>query len=258
VAAAIGLGAGYSAGAAEDLTILGLGIEKTITCDERPVVVNGAGHRLTLKGRCEDVAVHGTGNVVHVERLGRGQIDGLDNRLEWELAIRGERPVIRKGGVNVTVAQVAGGAPRREADDDGEDVTIESGGGRVTVGGGGGGVTIGSSSKPGDGSVRIRTGGTTARGSAPPAAVRVTESDIEKSYDCGGGSALVEGSDARLTLTGCRELTVTGGGNHVVLVGPVRSIKLLGGENEVQWSEGEGGRAPRVETPGADNRVVRR
>jgi len=38
----------------------------------------------------------------------------------------------------------------------------------------------------------------------------------------------------------------------------VRRIRLLGGENEVQWSEGEGGRAPKVETPGSDNRVVRK
>jgi hypothetical protein len=234
--------AGSSGVAADDLTVLGLGVEKTITCDQRDVVVSGANHRLTLRGRCERVFVHGTGNVVHVERLGRADMDGLNNRLEWEQALHGDRPVIRNTGVNSRAVRVDAGTSPDTAATDQPSVTVKgSGGGRVVVGSGG--VSV-------EGSPRTR--------SATGGSVTISGSDVEQSHDCGGGSATVEGSDNRLTLTRCPELTVTGGGNHIVMVGPVRRIRLLGGENEVQWSEGEGGRSPKIETPGSDNRVIRK
>jgi hypothetical protein len=69
---------------------------------------------------------------------------------------------------------------------------------------------------------------------------------------------LVEGSENELTLTACPELTVTGAENRILLVGPVRRIRLLGGDNTVEWSEGEGGRPPTVENRGGGNRVVRK
>jgi hypothetical protein len=239
----------------EDLTILGLGIERTITCDTRDVVVNGAGHRLTLKGRCARVAVHGTGHVVHVERLGRGLVDGMDNRLEWEQAIEGERPEIRIGGVNNRAAQAGGAtAARSAATADESGVTVQGSEGRIVLGDGG--VTVERGKRRG-GNVTITSGGVTV-GTAGKGSLTIAASDVTETHDCAGGSVTVDGSDDVLTLRHCPELTVTGGGNRIVLVGPVRRIRLLGGENRVQWSEGEGGRPPKVETPGAANEVVRR
>jgi Protein of unknown function (DUF3060) len=229
-------GSTAAAAAPEDLVIQGVDVERSITCDEREVMIRGTSHRLTLRGSCQKVTIFGTGHVVHVEGLGTAWLAGIDNRLEWERALRGERPDITVTG-NGNRAVHAEGA-----------VHVEGAAGSVRLSGeGGASVTVDGRT----GTVRLGTG------AGAPASLTISDTELEKSFDCGGGSALVEGSDNRLTLNGCAELTVTGGENHIVLVGPVRRIRLLGGDNSVEWSEGEGGRSPRVETPGSGNRVTR-
>jgi hypothetical protein len=51
---------------------------------------------------------------------------------------------------------------------------------------------------------------------------------------------------------------VSGADNRIVMVGPVRLIRLEGNDNTVEWSEGESGQPPKVENPGYGNRVVRK
>ena len=223
-------GASLVVAAPEDLVIQGVDVERTITCDDREVTILGTSHDLTLRGNCEKVTILGTGHVIHVERLGTAWLAGVDNRLEWERALRGERPDITVTGRGNRAVQTEGAA------------------GSVRLSGeGGAGITVDGRT----GTVRLGTG------SGAPASLTISDHELTKSFDCGGGSALVEGSENRLTLNGCAELTVTGAENHIVLVGPVRRIRLLGGDNSVEWSEGEGGRSPKVETPGSGNRVTR-
>jgi hypothetical protein len=168
--------------------------------------------------------------VIHVERLGTAWLAGIENRLEWERALRGDRPDITVTGEGNRAVHVEGtGGSVRLSGEGGASITVD---GRT-------------------GTVRLGTG------SSGPSSLTISDNELEKTFDCGGGSALVEGSDNRLTLTGCAELTVTGGENHIVLAGPVRRIRLLGGDNSVEWSEGEGGGSPKVETPGSGNRVTR-
>jgi hypothetical protein len=110
---ALGLGGAARSGA-DEVTINGLNVEKTITCDHRDVVIHGTNHRLTLKGRCRQVWVDGTGHLVHVEALGSADVAGVNNRIEWERALRGEEPDIEIIGVGNSAARVAGGsAPGR-------------------------------------------------------------------------------------------------------------------------------------------------
>lgn len=223
-------GAPPAAAASEDLVIQGVDVERTITCDERDVMIRGTSHHLTLRGDCQKVTIFGTGHVIRIERLGTAWLAGIDNRLEWERALRGESPDITiTGKGNRAMHAEAGAGSVRLSGEGGSSITVD---GRT-------------------GTVRLGTG------SGPAASLTISDTELVKSFDCGGGSALVEGSENRLTLNGCAELTVTGGENHIVLVGPVRSIRLLGGDNSVEWSEGEGGRSPRVETPGSGNRVTR-
>jgi hypothetical protein len=54
-------GAGLARAGAGELAIHGVDVERTITCDERDVVIDGTGHRLTLRGSCPYVRVMGTG-----------------------------------------------------------------------------------------------------------------------------------------------------------------------------------------------------
>jgi hypothetical protein len=71
------------------------------------VVIHGTNHRLTLKGRCPQVWMDGTGHVVHVEALGSADVAGVSNRLEWERGLRGEEPDIEIIGVGNSAARVA-------------------------------------------------------------------------------------------------------------------------------------------------------
>jgi len=113
---ALGLGGAARSGA-DEVTINGLNVEKTITCDHRDVVIHGTNHRLTLKGRCRQVWVDGTGHLVHVEALGSADVAGVNNRIEWERALRGEEPVARRRAAPLQIAADVG---QCEHDEEGE------------------------------------------------------------------------------------------------------------------------------------------
>jgi hypothetical protein len=236
------------AAAGDQQTIQGLNVEKTVTCDEREVAIYGGNHRLTLRGRCRKVSVHGTGHVVRVETLGRATVSGLDNRLEWERALNGDEPDIDITGVNNRAVRVEGTAARPPAGDAPAAAVSIQGDGSVTITGKDEGVVIAG----GAGTVRVDPASTR------PEDVVIEKGRLEQELDCGGGSAKIKSGYNRLTLRRCPELTINGGSNHVVLVGPVRVIRLLGRDNTVEWSEGEGGRPPLVETKGTGNKVMRR
>jgi Protein of unknown function (DUF3060) len=240
--------------AADDLTIQGVNVERTITCDDREVVIHGTNNRVTLNGRCRQVTVDGTAHVVRVETLGSADVSGVNNRLEWEHALRGDQPDIEIVGLGNRVVQVSGAAAARPAERSGS-VTVEGDGSRVVVGPGGISVE-GKSKGRRDAKVTVTGGG----GAEPavPRAITIEEGDLQRTYDCAGGSATVEGGENRLTLRRCPELTVSGADNRIVMVGPVRLIRLLGNDNTVEWSEGEGGKPPKVENPGYGNKVVRK
>ena len=205
-------GAGLARAGAGELAIHGVDVERTITCDGRDVVIDGTGHRLTLRGSCPYVRVMGTGHLIRVEALGRADLMGVENRLEWQRASAGSEPriVVRGLGNRAVHVEAAPAEPGRAGDP------------------------------------------------AVPASITIEEGDLQKTFDCAGGDATVDGGENRLTLRRCRDLTVTGAENAIVLEGPVRSIRLLGNDNTVEWSEGEGGAAPRIETRGSGNRVSRR
>jgi hypothetical protein len=208
------VGGGFAAEAAADaVTIRGVGVERTITCDDREVVVYGTNHRLTLRGRCREVEVNGTAHVIRVEGLGHATIHGVKNTLEWEQALGGGEPQVEIDGLGNRAVKVAAraGAPQAAP----------------------------------------------AEREAAPATLVIDEGDLRRSYDCAGGTATVEGGENQLTLRRCRELTVNGAENRIVLVGPVRVIRLMGNDNTVEWSEGDGGQPPRIERVGSGNTVVR-
>jgi hypothetical protein len=275
----VGLVAGLPAVAgAEVVTIRGAGIRRTVACDGREVEASGSGHTLTLRGRCPRVAITGTGHVVRVEGLGRGSVSGMNNRLEWEYALEGERPRIAISGVNNEAVKVGAGRSAAASDEDegdegaGEEggISVEGGSGRVVIGTGGitidknkkssrgGRVTVTGGSSSGSGTVSVEGDSGTVRITGGEAAVTVLENGLERTYDCAGGNAEVRGNDNVLTLRNCRQLTVSGNDNAITLQGPVRLIRVPGDNNGVTWSQGVDGKAPSVETSGSGNRVTGR
>src|SRR5262245_16941350 len=176
---AAGLVAGPAA-AQEPITVTGVGVQRTIDCDGRRVEITGSDNRLTLRGRCDAVAVSGTHNVVQVEGLGRVSITGINHRVEWEYALRGDQPSVSKSGIGNEVVQVK--AQARESAPSGRttrrgDVVVEGnaegGGHRVTIGDGG--ISVDS------GGGRSSQGG---KGSGDRAgSITVVENELVRSYD---------------------------------------------------------------------------
>jgi hypothetical protein len=250
----VGVGLCLSAAAADEdvVSIRGAGIKRTLTCDGREVVATGTGHRLTLLGRCQRVTLTGTGHVVRVERLGRASISGMNNTIEWEHALEGERPRVSITGVNNSAVRVEGGrvvaTPEEGEADAGREsgVAVEGDSGSVVVGPGG--ITI-------EGGKSSRRGRVTVVGDG--ATVSIGENGLRRTYDCAGGQAEVLGNDNQLTLRNCPKVTVSGNRNALTLEGPVRLIRVPGDDNRVNWSQGVDGQAPSVETAGSGNSITR-
>jgi hypothetical protein len=268
----VGVGLCVSAAAlaaAEDVvSIRGAGIKRTLTCDHREVVATGTGHRLTLLGRCARVTLTGTGHVVHVERLGRASISGMNNRIEWEHALEGERPRVSITGVNNSAVRVGqeGAVSQGESGDAEPEggVAVEGDSGSVVVGPGGITVDGKKSSRRGrvtvagdGGTVSVEGESGTVRVTGAAATVSVAENGLRRSYDCAFGQAEVRGNDNELTLRNCRQVTVSGSRNALTLEGPVRLIRVPGDDNRVVWSHGVDGKAPSVETAGSGNSITR-
>jgi hypothetical protein len=267
------VGLAWAGLAAADENIQGMGVNRTIDC----------------AGRCPRVTLSGSGSVLHVEELGRLAVSGVNQRVEWVKGLDGAAPRIHNSGIGNEVVQVkAGGSARSSGRSSGGvqtgpgGTTVESGDAKVTIGAGGitvegaDGTTTTATTRRGrdkdkvtvtasggttvaiDGSAgTVTVGGTgaTARGRA--GSVTVIENDQERTYDCAGGTATIQGNDNVLTLRNCPELIVNGNSNTLTLQGGVRLIRALGNENQITWSEGVGGKVPNVETLGSGNNISR-
>ena len=89
---------------------------------------------------------------------------------------------------------------------------------------------------------------------AAPADVVVVGDRQTGTRDCGGGSANVAGTNADLTLRGCKAVVVVGDGNRLD-VGYVESLSVMGSGNRITWSLGPSGQRPKVANVGTDNTI---
>lgn len=282
---ATGLAAAGTVTAQEPIDIKGVSVTRTIDCAGGNVVITGTSHNLTLTGRCPRVTLSGTASVVHIESLGRLSVSGMNHRVEWEKGLDGSDPRVQNSGINNQVVQAKGGSTAASAssgtraqagsasvETGAGGVVVRSGDSRITVGesgavsvestGAGGQkekvtVNAGGTSVAVDGTAGTVQVGTGATASSGKATVNVLDSDGHRTLDCGGGTANVAGGENVLTLRNCSVLVVSGSENVITLQGPVSSIRLLGNENAVTWSQGAGGKPPSVEMVGSGNDVKR-
>ena len=96
--------------------------------------------------------------------------------------------------------------------------------------------------------------GLLAPGPASAADIVVAHSEEKQTYDCDGGTAVINGGNNVLTLRNCTEVTVNGGDN-LVHAGTVRAINILGSGNlTTTWG---GPREPKVVNLGTRTRSAR-
>jgi hypothetical protein len=88
------------------------------------------------------------------------------------------------------------------------------------------------------------------------AQVAVSQSNLKKSFDCGGKEATIVGSQNELTLTGeCPTLTVKGSQN-TISVEAVGTIRVVGTMNKVTWQRSTIDKGPKITRSGLDNVIT--
>lgn len=249
-------------------------------CDK--VVVNGNGSTISA-GTVRALSILGNDNKVTWAEAADGRkpaITTLGSR-NVVSATRGDGTASRAG--SGTPAGVSAGDAQISLSDG--QITIADDGGTVTVGGSGVTVSGQKSGKKGgtapsvnvsgsdgsvtvsggDAKVEVGAGGVTVGGSRPSGtegtsstrqAIVVDEGDQNRSYDCGGGTAVVNGGDNTLAFRNCTQISIHGSDNTITAVG-ARSLNIWGNENTVTWTEGPDGVKPSISNQGNGNHISR-
>jgi len=77
-------------------------------------------------------------------------------------------------------------------------------------------------------------------------------SELKKTYDCKGDTAVINGGGSVLTFRNCREITVNGGENTID-TGVVEIINATGADNKITWTETPDGKRPAITNTGENN-----
>jgi hypothetical protein len=79
--------------------------------------------------------------------------------------------------------------------------------------------------------------------------IRIANSHVVATYSCANEDVSVTGNSNTITFTGmCRNVTISGSNNHLVLV-QAQAVTLPGHGNIVSWKIG----SPKITNQGADN-----
>jgi len=93
-------------------------------------------------------------------------------------------------------------------------------------------------------------------GTASAQSVAVSQSNLKKTFDCGGQEASIVGSQNEITLTGeCPAVTVKGSQN-TISIEAVGTIRVVGTMNKVTWQRSTIAKGPKVTRSGLDNVIT--
>ncbi|HEU4387577.1 MAG TPA: DUF3060 domain-containing protein, partial [Blastocatellia bacterium] len=89
----------------DDIEIDEGGLERTIDCRGRNVIVNSGDNKLTLRGECNTLTVHGADNKITVEAVGTIKTEGNNNEVTWTKGVGGKNPKISNPGKGNVIRQ---------------------------------------------------------------------------------------------------------------------------------------------------------
>ena len=92
---------GPGLGPGGDVSIAGVGQNKTIACNDSAVTISGMDNNVEITGHCTHVQVSGMNNVVTVEAADTIDASGMDNKITY----RSGSPKVNKSGFDNTVEQ---------------------------------------------------------------------------------------------------------------------------------------------------------
>ena|SRR5687768_16517481 len=67
------------------------------------IAINGHGNTVSVTGECAALEVNGSNNRVEIAAVGEIRVDGDNNDIRYERALKGKKPTIKKKGASNTV-----------------------------------------------------------------------------------------------------------------------------------------------------------
>lgn len=262
VVATLSLACAAAAGASVHLQ--GKGGTLTHDCGKDAAVeIDGSGTEIRLAGACDRIDISGTNLTVRAEGVGKVEISGLNNRLEWQYATGGRsKPSVEQNGLGHQVVKVAVVAaptaktPKPAAPAAAASVaaaqppaaTPDAGSARVAASAAPGAVSVALSAETSTAGVESGSGG-----------FRITANGVRRRIDCGGAKVQVLGDDVVALLLGDCPNVQVGGDRCEIWIERVDNLQILGAGSRAFYVGSTDGDPVKVSLVGAGStaRAVR-
>lgn len=96
----------------------------------------------------------------------------------------------------------------------------------------------------------------TASAQSVAQSVAISQSNLKKTFDCGGQEASIVGSQNEITLTGECSAVIVKGSQNTITIEAVGTIRVVGTMNKVTWQRSTTPKGPKVTRSGLDNVIT--
>lgn len=270
VIATLSLACAAAAGASVHLQ--GKGGTLTHDCGKDAAVeIDGSGTEIRLAGACDRIDISGTNLTVRAEGVGKVEISGLNNRLEWQYATGGRsKPSVEQNGLGHQVVKVAVVAapiaktPKAEAKpaapaSASSVAAAQPPAATLDAGSGAGGARVAASAAPGAVAVALSAETSTAGVESGSSGFRITANGVRRRIDCGGAKVQVLGDDVVALLLGDCPNVQVGGDRCEIWIERVDNLQILGAGSRAFYVGSTDGDPVKVSLVGAGStaRAVR-
>lgn len=226
------------------------------------VEIDGTGTEIRLAGACERIDISGTNLVVRAEGVGKVEISGLNNTLEWQYATGGRsRPSVEQNGIGHRVVKVEGAAKPAEPAPKETAKPAPAAASAVVAA-----QPAAPAAKPAPAAppapaaaIALEAETSTVGVQRAGSNVKITADGVRRRVDCGGAKVQIVGHDVVALLLGdCPNVQVAGD-RCEVWIERVDNLQILGAGSRAFYVGSTDGDAVKVSLVGAgsDARAVR-
>jgi hypothetical protein len=206
----------------------------TITHDcgqDAAVEIDGTGTEIRLAGACERIDISGTNLVVRAEGVGKVEISGLNNTLEWQYAAGGRsRPSVEQNGIGHRIVKVEAVAkPAEPAPKEAAKPAPAAASAVVAA------QPAAAAAKPAPAAppkpvaaIALQAETSTIGVERAGSNVKITANGVRRRIDCGGAKVQVLGDDVVALLLGDCPNVQIGGDRCEVWIERVDNLQILG------------------------------
>lgn len=247
--------------ASADAKVLLKGAGGTISHDcgrDATVEIDGSATEIRLAGACERIDISGTRLTVRAEGVGRVEISGLDNTLEWQYATGGRsKPSVEQNGLGHRVVKVDATAaksepkpaPKPAAAVPAKSATLAAPASAAAP------APAVAPAKPAPVAVAVALENETSTVGVESGkgGFRITANGVRRRIDCGGAKVQILGDDVVALLLGdCPNVQISGN-RCEVWIERVDQLQILGGESQAFYVGSTDGDRVKVSLVGAES-----